>query len=118
MRLKDALMVANAAGFGTTLCAAGQPRSGRAVASPFDCGGLPEWEIPLSAASSSRTPAATAFVSALMPAPSPAPVLAHACLPAPTLAPPSPLAPAFGPARVSGPAHVSIPNFPDVPGRS
>jgi len=114
-------MVANAAGFGTTLCAAGQPRSGRAVASPFDCGGLPEWEIefpPLSATSSSRTTAAPAFVSALMPAPSPAPVLAHACLPAPTLAPPSPLAPALGPALVSGLAHVSIPNFPDVPGRS
>ena len=117
MRFKDALMVANAAGFGTTLCAAGQPRNGRAVASPFDCGDLPEWEIPLSAAPSSRTPA-TALVSALMPAPSPAPVLAHACLPAPTLAPPSPRAPPLGPALVSGRAHVSIPNFPDVPGMS
>ena len=45
MNFKDALMVANASGFGTTLAAAGRPRAGRAVVSAFDFGGLPEWEI-------------------------------------------------------------------------
>jgi len=43
-RFKDALMVANAAGFGTTLAAAGVPRVGKAVSSAFDRGGLPPWE--------------------------------------------------------------------------
>jgi hypothetical protein len=45
MRFKDALMCANAAGFGAVLAAAGLPRAGRAVVSAFDHGGLPEWEI-------------------------------------------------------------------------
>jgi hypothetical protein len=45
MNFKDALMVANASGFGTTLAAAGRPRAGRAVVSAFDFGGLPEWEV-------------------------------------------------------------------------
>ena len=48
MNFKDALMVANASGFGTTLAAAGRPRAGRAVVSAFDSGGLPEWEVDVS----------------------------------------------------------------------
>ena len=45
MRFKDALMCANANGFGATLAAAGKPRAGKNVASPFENGGLPPWEI-------------------------------------------------------------------------
>jgi hypothetical protein len=45
MRFKDALMCANATGFGNTLAAAGLPRAGRAIVSAYDLGGLPEWEI-------------------------------------------------------------------------
>ena len=44
-RFKDALMVAIAAGFGTTLAAVGWPRAGKPVSSAFDRGGLPEWEV-------------------------------------------------------------------------
>ena len=44
-RFKDALMAANAAGFGSTLAHAGTPRAGRSL-SPADAfGGLPDWEI-------------------------------------------------------------------------
>jgi hypothetical protein len=45
MRFKDALMVANANGFGTTLSAAGQVRAGMRPVSAFDHGGLPSWEV-------------------------------------------------------------------------
>ena len=45
MRFKDALMAANATGFGTTLAAAGHPRAGRTASSPFALGGLPPWEV-------------------------------------------------------------------------
>jgi hypothetical protein len=45
MRFKDALMVANANGFGTTLSAAGMPRAGMKPVSAFDHGGLPPWEV-------------------------------------------------------------------------
>jgi hypothetical protein len=45
MRFKDALMCANASGFGSTLAAAGLPRAGRAIVSAYDLGGLPEWEV-------------------------------------------------------------------------
>ena len=45
MRFKDALMIANASGFGSTLAAAGVPRVNRVVASAFDHGGLPPWEV-------------------------------------------------------------------------
>ena len=43
-RFKDALMAANANGFGTTLAHAGTPRAGKLL-SPADAfGGLPDWE--------------------------------------------------------------------------
>jgi hypothetical protein len=45
MRFKDALMVANANGFGKTLSVAGQMRVGMNVVSPHDFGGLPSWEV-------------------------------------------------------------------------
>ena len=47
-RFKDALMVANANGFGTTLVAAGMPMVGTRVSSAYDRGGLPPWELPVS----------------------------------------------------------------------
>jgi hypothetical protein len=44
-RFKDALMTANANGFGVTLATAGKPRAGMAL-SPADAyGGLPAWEV-------------------------------------------------------------------------
>jgi hypothetical protein len=44
-RFKDALMCANASGFGATLAHAGTPRAGKRL-SPADAfGGLPEWEV-------------------------------------------------------------------------
>ena len=44
-RFKDALMVANANGFGSTLAHAGRPRNGQLL-SPADAyGGLPGWEV-------------------------------------------------------------------------
>jgi hypothetical protein len=44
-RFKDALMVANANGFGSTLAHAGTPRAGKFL-SPADAfGGLPDWEV-------------------------------------------------------------------------
>ena len=51
MRFKDALMIVNASGFGTTLAGAGVPRVNRVVASTFDHGGLPpcNWEVPVEA---------------------------------------------------------------------
>ena len=45
MRFKDALMCANAAGFGRTISQAGKPRAGRAVTSPDANSGFPDWEI-------------------------------------------------------------------------
>ena len=47
-RFKDALMVAIANGFGTTLAAAGSPMVGAHVSSAYDRGGLPPWELPVS----------------------------------------------------------------------
>jgi hypothetical protein len=47
-RFKDALMVANANGFGTTLSAAGMPMVGTRVSSAYDRGGLPPWELAVS----------------------------------------------------------------------
>ena len=47
-RFKDALMVANANGFGTTLAAAGMPMVGSRVSSVYDRGGLPPWELSVS----------------------------------------------------------------------
>jgi hypothetical protein len=44
-RFKDALMVANANGFGSTLAHAGTPRAGRTLSPPDAFGGLPDWEI-------------------------------------------------------------------------
>ena len=44
-RFKDAIMCANATGFGTTISQAGLPRAGASVASADACGGLPEWEV-------------------------------------------------------------------------
>ena len=46
-RFKDALMVANTNGFGTTLAAAGMPMAGTRVSSAYDRGGLPPWELPV-----------------------------------------------------------------------
>ena len=45
MRFKDALMCANAAGFGRTISQAGKPRAGRAVTSPDANSGFPDWEV-------------------------------------------------------------------------
>ena len=45
MRFKDALMCANAAGFGHTISQAGKPRADRAVTSPDANSGFPDWEI-------------------------------------------------------------------------
>ena len=45
MRFKDALMNANAQGFGSTLAAAGQMRLGMNAVSAYDFGGLPSWEV-------------------------------------------------------------------------
>ena len=42
MRFKDALMCANAAGFGRTIPQAGKPRAGRAVTSPDANSGFPD----------------------------------------------------------------------------
>ena len=47
-RFKDALMVANATGFGTTLGTAGTPMVGSRTSSAYDHGGLPSWELPAS----------------------------------------------------------------------
>ena len=47
-RFKDALMVAIANGFGSTLAAAGLPVAGSRVVSAFDRGGLPPWEVSVS----------------------------------------------------------------------
>ena len=49
-RFKDALMVANATGFGTTLGAAGTPicMVGSRTSSAYDHGGLPPWELVVS----------------------------------------------------------------------
>ena len=47
-RFKDALMVANTTGFGTTLGAAGTPMVGSRTSSAYDHGGLPSWELPVS----------------------------------------------------------------------
>ena len=44
-RFKDAIMCANATGFGTTISQAGLPRAGASVASADACGDLPEWEV-------------------------------------------------------------------------
>jgi hypothetical protein len=44
-RFKDALAVANANGFGSTLSHAGKPRAGRFVAAADANGGLPLWEM-------------------------------------------------------------------------
>ena len=44
-RFKDALMVANANGFGTTLSVAGMPIVGTRVSAAYDHGGLPPWEV-------------------------------------------------------------------------
>jgi hypothetical protein len=46
-RFKDALMVANANGFGTTLAVAGAPMAGARAAAAYDHGGLPPWELVL-----------------------------------------------------------------------
>lgn len=45
MEFKDALMCANAAGFGRTLAVAGRPRAGRQISSPDVNGGFPDWEV-------------------------------------------------------------------------
>jgi hypothetical protein len=47
-RFKDALMVANASGFGTTLASAGKPTAGTLVSAAYDRGRLPSWEVPVS----------------------------------------------------------------------
>jgi hypothetical protein len=47
-RFKDALMVANANGFGATLAAAGSPMVSSRTSSAYDHGGLPPWELALS----------------------------------------------------------------------
>ena len=44
-RFKDALMCANAAGFGHTLSVAGQPRAGRVMPSLDANCGFPDWEV-------------------------------------------------------------------------
>ena len=45
MCLQDALMCANAAGFGRTVSQAGKPRAGHAVASPDVNSAFPDWEV-------------------------------------------------------------------------
>lgn len=47
-RFKDAIMIANAAGFGTTLGTAGTPRLVRQAPSAFDHAGIPPWQTPAS----------------------------------------------------------------------
>ena len=44
-RFKDALMVANANGFGSTLAHAGTPRAGKILSPAEAYGGLPDWEV-------------------------------------------------------------------------
>jgi hypothetical protein len=44
-RFKDALMTANANGFGCTLAFAGTPRAGRELTPAEAYGGLPDWEV-------------------------------------------------------------------------
>jgi hypothetical protein len=44
-RFKDALMVANANGFGATLAHAGTPRAGKTLSPAEAYGGLPHWEV-------------------------------------------------------------------------
>ena len=43
-RFKDALMNANASGFGATLAHAGTPRAGKFLSPAEAFGGLPDWE--------------------------------------------------------------------------
>ena len=43
-RFKDALMCANASGFGRTISLAGQPRAGHPVSCPDASAGFPDWE--------------------------------------------------------------------------
>lgn len=44
-RFKDAIMCANASGFGRTISLAGQPRAGCSVSSPDVSAGMPDWEV-------------------------------------------------------------------------
>ena len=44
-RFKDALMVANANGFGSTVAHAGTPRAGKFLSPAEAYGGLPDWEV-------------------------------------------------------------------------
>jgi len=44
-RFKDALVCANASGFGNTLSVAGRPRAGRHTSSPDANSGIPDWEV-------------------------------------------------------------------------
>ena len=45
MQFKDALMCANASGFGRTLSVTGRPRAGCRISSPDANGGFPDWEV-------------------------------------------------------------------------
>ena len=45
MRFKDALVFANAAGFGRTISQAGKPRTDRPVTSPDTNSAFPDWEV-------------------------------------------------------------------------